>query len=188
MNVDNWFLLSWKRLFALETLMFVKNVIDLLQKVQSKIPVEKRPFKVPIHYVTKCWYFIVVDCQITSKHKLAFSLTCFYTTSDRWELDLCSTNGFPLSWTYKLLFGICNIMCNYWGWLSFFSGKYDCLDLLQISWKKMSFIWSWKRILPKSYLIVEKKLEKTQFVWTKRGSLYEGQTVLWGHNRYSLNM
>ena len=60
----------------------------------------------------------------------------------------------------------------------FFSGKYDCLDLLQILWKKMSFIWSRKRILPKSYLIVEKKLEKTQFVWTKRGSLYEGQTVL----------
>ena len=25
---------------------------------------------------------------------------------------------------------------------------------------------------------MEKKLEKTQFVWTKRGSLYEGQTVL----------
>ena len=94
------------------------------------------------------------------------------------ELDLCSTNGFPLSWTHKLLSGFCNIMCNYWGWLSFFSGKYDCLDLLQILWKKMSFIWSRKRILPKSYLIVEKKLEKTQFVWTKRGSLYEGQTVL----------
>ena len=38
--------------------MFAKNVIDLLQKVQSKIPVEKRPFKVPIHYLMKCWYFI----------------------------------------------------------------------------------------------------------------------------------
>ena len=35
-----------------------------------------------------------------------------------------------------------------------------------------------ENITKKSYLIVEKKLEKTQFVWTKRGSLYEGQTVL----------
>ena len=67
--------------------------------MQSKIPVEKRPFKVSIHYLMKCWYFIVVDCQITSKHKLAFLLTCIC-------INQCNGIGvdvyryWPKNWTY----------------------------------------------------------------------------------------
>ena len=105
------------------------------------------------------------------------------------ELDLCSTSGFPLSWTHKLLSGFCNIMCNYWGWLSFFFLGNMIASICCRSYERkwvlfdpgkeyyQSLIWSWKRNWRRRNLCGQRGARFTKV-----------KPYCVRHNRYSLNM